>query len=151
MSGLRWSLKELDDYQRRMKTGEPPKAARNRLVQEGQKRANKYAAERAQAKNGAWCDSKKEARRYDELLLEISAGVVRDLRHHVPFPLVVNGVKIGRYEADFVYKRLISQGGEEAWAQVVEDVKSEITRKNPVYRIKKKLMLALHEIDIAEV
>jgi hypothetical protein len=31
------------------------------------------------------------------------------------------------------------------------DVKSDVTRKHPVYRIKKKLMKAVHGIDIREV
>jgi len=35
--------------------------------------------------------------------------------------------------------------------RVVEDVKSEFTRKDPVYRLKYKLMKACHGIDIREV
>ena len=47
------------------------------------------------------------------------------------------------YVADFVYMK-----GEE---MVVEDAKSEITRKNPTYIIKRKLMLEKYGIRIQEV
>jgi hypothetical protein len=47
------------------------------------------------------------------------------------------------YIADFVYRNSQHQ-------EVVEDVKSEITRKNPVYRIKKKLVKAIFGVDISE-
>ena len=56
---------------------------------------------------------------------------------------MINGVKVCTYIADFTYEEL---GG-----VVVEDVKSEFTRKDPVYRLKNKLMKACHGIDIREV
>ena len=49
------------------------------------------------------------------------------------------------YVADFVYTDLAT-GKEE-----VIDVKSEITRKNAEYRLKKKMMLAFNGIEIKEV
>ena len=48
-----------------------------------------------------------------------------------------------RYVADFVYQ--------EQGAQVVEDVKSVVTRKHPVYRLKKHLMKHVHGIEVREV
>jgi hypothetical protein len=36
-------------------------------------------------------------------------------------------------------------------SEVVEDVKSAITAKNPVYRLKKKLVEAIHNVKINEV
>ena len=47
-----------------------------------------------------------------------------------------------RYYADAVY--------EEDGAKVVEDTKSDITRRDPVYRIKKHLMMSVHGIEIME-
>lgn len=47
------------------------------------------------------------------------------------------------YVADFVYM--------ENGKQVVEDVKSDITRANPVYKIKKKMLMYVHGIEITEV
>jgi hypothetical protein len=62
----------------------------------------------------------------------------------VKYDLVVNGVKIGFYKADFVtYKH----------GKILEviDVKSEMTKKLPVYRLKKKLLKAIYNIDIVEI
>lgn len=82
-------------------------------------------------------DSAKEARRYGDLVLMQRAGLIHDLRTQEAFPLVCNGVRVASYVADFVYIRT------EDGATVVEDVKSEITRKNPVYRLKAKMMAAM--------
>jgi len=74
-----------------------------------------------------------------------SLGLIRDLQRQVPFPLAVNGIEVCRYVADFVYLEAADA------RQVVEDVKSEHTRELPVYRLKKKLMRAVHGIEINEV
>lgn len=86
--------------------------------------------------------SKVEARRYGELLLLEKAGAVSNIKVHPRFPLIVNGIDMGNYEADFSYL--------EKSALVVEDVKSPAT-KTPLYRLKKKLMKALHHINVVEV
>jgi len=57
--------------------------------------------------------------------------------------LIVKGVKVGVYEGDFGYW----QNG----LYFVEDVKSPYTRRQPLYRLKKRLMLALYAIEIVEV
>jgi hypothetical protein len=88
-------------------------------------------------------DSKREAERWSELLAMQAAGLIAGLRRQVRFPLVVNGQRVCAYVADFVYV----MGGR----RVVEDVKSEFTRRLPVYRIKRKLMFACHGIEIQEV
>ena len=88
-------------------------------------------------------DSKKEASRYMLLRDMDRALEIQYLRTQVPFPITINGKKICTYIADFMYIK-----GEE---QIIEDVKSEITRKNPVYRLKKKLVEALYNITITEV
>jgi hypothetical protein len=81
--------------------------------------------------NGKTFDSKKEAKRYEELLLLEKAGVVKNLRLQVNFELVpkTKGERAVKYYADFVY--------EEDGRTVVEDVKG---CKTQVYIIKRKLM-----------
>jgi hypothetical protein len=93
-------------------------------------------------------DSKKEAKRWSELKLMEKAGIIYNLQKQVSFELVpaviLNGRKKPalRYVADFVYQ--------EKYLKVIEDVKSTITRKNPVYRIKLHLMKAILNLDVKE-
>jgi hypothetical protein len=88
--------------------------------------------------------SKAEARRGAELRLLARAGQITDLEAHPAFPMVINGVRVCTYNADFRYR-------DASGAVVVEDVKSPATAKDPVYRIKNKLLKALHGIQIREV
>lgn len=88
-------------------------------------------------------DSGKEFRRWQALQLRERAGEITELRRQVPFALVVNGVLVCQYVADFVYV--------EGAATIVEDCKSPPTRKLAAYRIKVKLMQAIHGIQIREV
>jgi hypothetical protein len=80
-----------------------------------------------------------EAARYGALKIIQAAGLIKDLRLQVPYVITVNGKKICRYVADFVY---IENGKE-----VVEDVKG---MKTPVYNLKKKLMEAVFGVVILE-
>ena len=92
--------------------------------------------------------SMKQARRYEELKLLERAGKIVDLEIERPYPLVVNGQKVCRYVADFVYAEVVKEGPREVtYRPVVEDTKGFRT---PVYRLKAKLMLALHGISIKE-
>lgn len=108
----------------------------------------KYGNKKAEA-DGHVFDSEKERRRYHEICLQLRAGAISDLQMQVVFVLVPSVRLDGkmkpavRYVADFVY---MQQG-----AQVVEDVKSEATRKLPVYRLKKHLMKHVHDIEVREV
>jgi hypothetical protein len=88
--------------------------------------------------------SKREANRYAELKLMKQAGEIIDLVLQIRYPIVVNDVKICTYIADFVYFDVASG------RYVVEDAKSKATM-TPAYRIKKKLMKAIYDIDIQEV
>ncbi len=95
-------------------------------------------------------DSAKEARRYSTLFLMQRAGIVADLQRQVAFELIPTQKNADgktevcvRYVADFVYTT--------DQQTVVEDVKSEVTRKLPAYVIKRKLMLERHGITIKEV
>tara|TARA_R110000787_G_scaffold217305_1_gene326148 strand:- start:226 stop:546 length:321 start_codon:yes stop_codon:yes gene_type:complete len=84
--------------------------------------------------------SKAEAKRYAELKLLAEAGLIANLSLQPRFNCVVNEHKICTYVADFLYL--------ESGKQVVEDVKGV---KTPVYKLKKKLVEAIHNIKITEI
>lgn len=87
--------------------------------------------------------SKREAKRYQELKLLEKAGEITHLELQVPYEIAVNGQKICKYIADFRYYLWDGQTGK----QTVEDCKGYRT---PEYRLKKKLMLACHGIEVLE-
>lgn len=109
-------------------------------------RTSKYFAKRTRG-----FDSKKEEKRWQTLLLEERAGRITQLERQKKFVLIPsqldnNGKVIERqvaYYADFVYYR--------DGKLVVEDVKSEYTRKLPEYIIKRKLMLYTQKIKVVEI
>lgn len=102
---------------------------------------SKYLNEKVEV-DGEKFDSKKEAARYATLLLLEKKGEITNLQRQVTFRLEVNGQLVCKYIADFMYA--VNGVG------VVEDCKSKMTRTLPVFRIKKKLMKALYNIDIKE-
>ena len=93
--------------------------------------------------DGISFDSRKESARYSDLKLMHRAGAITDLTLQPKFDIVINGQKVCSYIADFSY---VENG-----VTVVEDVKSEMTRKLPTYRLKNKLMRAVHGIEIREI
>lgn len=94
--------------------------------------------------DGRRFDSQGEAARYQVLRILERTGHIRDLECQVSYPLVVNGIKVGIYRCDFRYYDC-----REA-AVIVEDFKSEATITKE-YKLKRKLMLACHGIEIREV
>lgn len=92
--------------------------------------------------DGILFDSKKEAKRYQELRLLEKQGIILELQLQPKFPIVVNGKKICTYIADFDY--CVAHTAD----RIVEDVKGI---KTPIYNLKKKLVKAVHGIDITEV
>lgn len=117
-------------------------------------KANKYNA----VKVGAHA-SKKEHARASQLRLMQHAGIISDLREQVPFELIpaqygtcgtdFKGKSVRvllerscRYIADFVYT------DNATGRTVVEDTKGVRTKE---YIIKRKLMLAVHGIQIREI
>lgn len=90
--------------------------------------------------DGIRFDSKREAARWSELKLLEKAGKIEDLQRQARYELRVNGALICHYNADFIY---IENG-----QRIVEDAKGVRTRE---YKLKKKLMKAVHGIDIVEV
>ena len=121
---------------------------------------NKYQAIKC-TYDGIQFDSRKEMRRYQELLLLQRAGAILNLRRQVKYILIPaqyetyerygkngNKLKDGQrciekecaYVADFVY--------EENGKEIVEDTKGIKTKD---YIIKRKLMLFIHGIRVKEV
>lgn len=102
----------------------------------GNKRTNGYA-------------SKREAKRAHELELLLRSGNIIHLAKQFPFELIPkqDGERACKYVADFVYRERNPVTGE-IGAEIVEDAKGY---RDPVYRIKRKLMLHVHGIRIREV
>ena len=104
-------------------------------------------------------DSKKEARRYDELMLMLKAGQIRNLRLQQQYTLQESyitetgeRVRAIHYVADFAYERPTAPDkyGTVFWLPVVEDVKSRAT-KTAQYEMKKKLLRERFNLTITEV
>ena len=93
--------------------------------------SNKYNAKK-QIYKGLKFDSKKEFHRYLVLEQMLKVNLIKDLELHPSFPLMVNGIKIGRYTADFRYK---NKKGE----TIIEDEKSKVTRTRD-YILRKKIL-----------
>lgn len=137
----------IEDLRNKLR-GSPVEALNPHLFEktatEKPKKKNKFNATKTEV-DGIVFDSKKEAARYGELKLLLKAGEIGFLKMQVEYKLEYNGQKIASYIADFEY--ILSSTGE----KVVEDVKGEATCKLPAYRLKKKLMKAVHGIEIKEV
>jgi hypothetical protein len=112
---------------------------------------SKYGA-KPMVVDGFRFDSTREARRYSELRLLEKAGLIRDLQLQPRFPLWIVELwrpygevqTCGYYTADFRYVDA------ETAATVVEDVKSGPT-KTAAYRLRKRLVEAIHGVKIIEV
>ncbi len=123
---------------------------------------NKYLNRKTEI-DGIVFDSRKEAKYYLVLRQLEKDGKISNLRLQVPYEIIPAVYKTevvhlktkdkeirkcvqkaAHYVADFVYD--LPSGKE-----IVVDVKSEITRKNAEYRLKKKMMLAFNGIEIQEV
>ena len=99
--------------------------------------------------NGIKFQSKKEARYYNLLLALQEQGKIHSLRCQVPFSFVINGEemrnpdsnRVIKYIADFEY---FTSDGE----RKIVDVKGF---KTDIYKLKKALMMACHQVLIEEV
>ena len=90
--------------------------------------------------DGIWFASKAEAARYSELKFMEQAGEIKNLILQPSYAIVIAGKKICTYRADFQY--------EDMRGKIIEDVKGVLT---PIYRLKKKLVEAVHGVTITEV
>ena len=174
MSGLRYeSLADLPENMRRQVAGKLKERMPNarpvavstgtdgmKWLSEKVKAEHKYHNEPTVV-NGIKFASRKEARRYEQLMLAMELGAITDLRLQVDFTLIEaytdhtgKRCRALRYAADFTYivvaagyDRLAALGHEdiEYWrsvgtgAKVIEDTKTRGT-KTRVYINKKKMM-----------
>jgi Fe2+ transport system protein B len=114
------------------------------------KKPAKYRSKKTKV-DGVTHDSGKEAERWAHLQLLEKAGTITELKRQVPFVLAPAVRLVGekrkkpalRYFADATY---VYKG-----RQIIEDAKSEPTRKKEAYRIKKHLMKTVLNLDITEV
>lgn len=89
--------------------------------------------------------SGKEATRYRQLKLLQRAGEIRDLNTQTSVTIEVNGQKICRYVADFTYTDKNGQ-------VVTEDVKGRRAGvQYQMFKLKAKLMKAVHGIEVREI
>lgn len=101
------------------------------------KRGAKYGNKRVKI-NGVAYDSKGEANYEKTVLDPLRAKGELTYKRQVTFPFVLNGIKICSYRADWVVTW--KDGRREVW-----DFKGYETSE---FRIKKRLMLAYHGIEI---
>ncbi len=119
-----------------------PSSLRQLLTSNGvqlPRRPSKYRNVRTQALGKTFA-SAHEADAYKKLFALQTAGIISSLRCQVTYSLTVNGILITSYRADFVF--LDQQGN-----TIVADAKGLRTE---VYKLKKRLMLAVHGISILE-
>jgi hypothetical protein len=105
------------------------------------RRPNKYFAKKTVAM-GLKFDSKWEAERWGQLKSMERAGIVTQLERQIRYDLTINDIKICSYIADFRYL-LEEENG--LFKLVVEDAKGILT---PEFKLKKKLMKAIHNIEL---
>ena len=101
--------------------------------------------------NGIKFDSKKERDRYITLKQLEKAGIIKELELQPKFLLLYTIHYKGKtypktyYKADFKYK---TKDG----VEIIEDIKSPITAKDKVYRLKIKMLLTKYpDIEFREI
>lgn len=116
----------------------------------------KYHAQKDR-RGGLTFDSRAEAKRFDQLMLRLRAGEIRNLKLQVRYCLqeaytALNGERVRSidYIADFVYERKTAPdaNGDVYWLPVVEDVKGMRTHD---FAIKAKLFRSRYGFPITEV
>lgn len=146
MTALRLTESELLDLQGRTANRQSLVDMRDKPA-ERTRRTQKYGNTKV-TDAGRTFDSKAEHKRWQYLAMLEKAGEIRDLRLQVPFELIPAQDKPsgGReratnYIADFAY---VTKAG----VRIVEDVKGAVT---PEFRLKRKLMLHVHGVEVQEV
>lgn len=120
-----------------------PPAARERLGINIEPR-HKYGAVRQEA-DGHTFDSTREYERYVELKLLQRAKKIHELKVHPSWEIIINGVLVCVVELDFRYKMHVRDGVFGPLVIVAEDVKGV---DNPLSKLKRKLLKAVHNIDV---
>lgn len=116
-------------------------AVRASLPRQTEKRRNKFGAVRV-TRDGITFDSKREARRYDELSMLLKVQEVYGFEVHPRYELwagapMCEAQSVGHYTADFEVHYATGE-------IVVEDVKSPVTAKRTDYRLRKRLFEICH-------
>lgn len=99
-------------------------------------------------------DSQAEAKRFAQLRLMLNAGMIRNLRLQVPFPLyndsgTVSRNKLGKplttYIADFCYQEPCGT----EFLDVIEDTKGDVEHgQTDLFKLKRKLIEACYQVRI---
>jgi hypothetical protein len=131
MPAIRWTAEQLAAYGGAKRLPDTAMSAR----------PSKHGNRKITTEHGTF-DSEKEARRYADLILLERAGKIQNLRRQVRYAIISDGQHICDYIADAVYM--------EGARTVVEDTKSDHTRRLRVYKMKKALMNACRGISILE-
>jgi len=115
---------------------------------EKERKRQKYGNQKVEDETGLKFDSKAEHRRWCCLVMLAKAREISDLQRQVRFELIpsVERPSGGKerptvYIADFTYT-------DRTGRKVVEDVKGAVT---PEFRLKRKLMLWVHGIEVKEI
>lgn len=146
-TALRMTESQLLDLQaRRGKTATAQQMRDNPA--ERVKRTQKYGNTKVREGDMVF-DSKAEHKRWQYLVLLERAGKISRLQRQVPFELIPamesskgKHIRPTSYVADFTYS--VCNTGE----FIVEDVKGAVT---PEFRLKRKLMLHVHNIEVQEI
>lgn len=132
---MRWTEEDLANFQKRQAP----------VVD--QPKRNKYGNHKVKVGDETF-DSKKEYARWQQLQMMEKSGIIEGLERQKSFELAPAVVLNGRrkpalkYCADFIYY----ENGE----LVVEDTKSVATCQDATFRIKKHLMMSVHQIEVRE-
>lgn len=144
---IRMSADQLLNIRERISGSKTCAQMRDSPAEKTQRHGQKYGNEKV-SDRGQTFDSKAEHRRFLFLESMQKAGEISSLRCQVEFELIPATPKPGggnerptKYRADFTY---IDRAG----SMVVEDVKGAVT---PEFRIKRKLMLWRHGIEVKEI
>lgn len=139
---MKWKEEDLEAFKARAAKWQESGTTRTHLMpgKDIARKPSKYRNKKTEA-DGLVFDSQKEARRWGDLKTLERAGEIIDLKRQVKYELEINGHLICSYKADFTYRRT---GRPEV---IVEDAKGYRTQ---IYGLKKKLMKAIHGIEILE-
>lgn len=158
-----WAQKQIADKVARQRREKAENLASN--GGKGKSKYNNTPAERSGESANIRFASQKEARRYDELMLMLKAGKIRDLKLQPQFTLqeaytTPDGKRIRaiRYNADFSYECMrpywyeySDKCPEDGWYLVVEDVKGGKATQTAIYKMKKKMLMEKHGIEVTEI
>lgn len=143
---LRMSLAELTNLQARVSGRRSTVEMRDRPAEKA-RALQKYGNTKV-TDGGRTFDSKAEHKRWQYLVLLERAGEIRDLRMQVPFELIPAQVApSGKKERPTVYLADFTYTTKDG-VSVCEDVKGAVT---PEFRLKRKLLLWIHRIEIKEI